>query len=589
MKRSLGLTAWVAVPALLLCVCVVWAVQAIVLVQGSAKVLTFHRMKRVVIVDPKVADVVVASLSELVIMAKSPGNTKLYVWDATGRHEYSVSVRPLPSSTMLVRRLRDLLPAQIEARALGDKLILLRGTFDTKREHDRALSLAKSMADGVDILDMTAVKGEQVSPAARAAERLRELYGSELQYLVWGDNTVIVRGEIDERLSQELQTLANAIGREVNIAVVQAARKAQPVPVDRIAAAIGTNYKVWMLGPRTVVVEGQPSTEAEYKRVTELLKAFEKQAEIVNLISPAPKPKPPIDRFVQLINAALGDKITAKAIGEATIALEGSVESKEELKHITDLVEAVAQDVRVVNFVRVVSPEKRQIAVHIHVVDMNRDRVLRYGAEWGQVVQGGFQDQPILVRVEKGVNNLYDLAANLQALEEKNEARILAKPTIVVNDGEEASILVGGEIPIPVAQPGSSGFTTITVEYKEYGVNLRVKPTVTPAGKIMTKVEPEVSSIDYSSGVTIAGLTIPGLRTRRASTTVTVPSGATIVIGGLIRRDQSKLIKRIPLLASIPIIGELFKRREFKEGKTELVIFLTPEILRPAEASKKQQ
>ena len=565
-----------------------FALQALVLVEGSAKVLTFQRMKRVVIVDPKVADVVVASLSELVIMAKSQGHTKLYVWDAHGRHEYSITVRALPSSTALVRRLRDLLPATIEARALGDKLILLHGTFNTKRDHDRALALVKGIADGVSILDMTSIKGEQLSPAERAADRLRQLYGDKLQYFVWGEKTVIVRGEIDDRLKQEIDALNSAIGGDVRIAVVQAAPAAKPFPVDRIAQAIGTNYRVWLLGPRTVVVEGQAATEAEYRRVTELLKALGKQAEIVNLVEPAPKPKPPISRFVELINGALGDKITARAIGDNTIALEGTVPSKDELKPITELVQAVAQGVRVVNFVRVVSPEKRQIAIHIHVVDLNRDRAKRYGAEWGQVVNGGFQEQPILVRVEKGVDNLYDLATNLQALEENKEARILAKPTIVVNDGEEASILVGGEIPIPVAQPGSSGFTTITVEYKEYGVNLRVKPTITPAGKIMTKVEPEVSSIDYASGVTIAGLTIPGLRTRRASTTVTVPSGATIVIGGLIRSDQSKLVKKIPLLANLPIIGELFKHREFKEGKSELVIFLTPEILKQVEAPKKK-
>ena len=566
-----------------------FASQPLVLVEGSARVLTFSRMKRVVIVNPSVADVVVASLSELVVMGKAVGHTKLYVWDARGRHEFSITVRRLPSSQTLARRLNYVLPASVEARALGDRMVLLRGIFDTREAHDRALSLAKAVAAGTTIVDMTTVKGEGLSPAELAAQRLRELYGHQLSYFVWGDKTVIVRGEIDERLKQELEALDAAVGGDVKIAVVQTVGGPKPVPVDRIATAIGKGYKVWMLGPRTVVVEGQAASEAEYRRVTELLKAFGKQAEVVNLVEPAPKPKPPVEQYVRLINSALGDEVTARAIGEEAIAIEGTVPSKDRLKQVTDLVQAVANGVKIVSFVRVVSPEKRQIAIHIHVVDMNRDRVKRYGAEWGQIVEGGFQDQPILVRVEKGVDNLYDLAANLQALEEKNEARILAKPTIVVNDGEQASILVGGEIPIPVAQPGSSGFTTITVEYKEYGVNLRVKPTLTPDGKITTKVEPEVSSIDYSSGVTIAGLTIPGLRTRRASTTVTVPSGATIVIGGLIRHDQSKLVKKIPLLANLPIIGELFKRREFKEGKTELVIFLTPEILKPVEAPSKSQ
>jgi pilus assembly protein CpaC len=109
-----------------------------------------------------------------------------------------------------------------------------------------------------------------------------------------------------------------------------------------------------------------------------------------------------------------------------------------------------------------------------------------------------------------------------------------------------------------------------------------VQPRITESGLIEAKVEPEVSSLDRATGVTIGGLTLPGVRTRKASTTVTLPPGATLVIGGLIRADQSLLVRQVPMLSKLPVFGELFKRREFQQSKSELLIFLTPEILPPA-------
>jgi len=149
----------------------------------------------------------------------------------------------------------------------------------------------------------------------------------------------------------------------------------------------------------------------------------------------------------------------------------------------------------------------------------------------------------------------------------------------VVNEGEEAQIVVGGEIPIPVPQAGG-GAAAVTIEYKQYGVILKMKPTIMPDGKsLKLQIEPEVSSIDSATQVSIAGISVPAFRTRRAKTVVDMPSGATLVIGGLIQHEQSKVVRGIPLLSKLPIIGQLFRRDEWNEGLTELVILVTPEIL----------
>jgi len=175
-----------------------------------------------------------------------------------------------------------------------------------------------------------------------------------------------------------------------------------------------------------------------------------------------------------------------------------------------------------------------------------------------------------------------NLEARLDLLVSENEARELATPNLLVNDGEEANMLVGGEIPIPVPQTGEGGIT-ITIEYKQFGVLLKVKPVVLDDQRVRLMVAPEVSDIDRSTSVAIAGFNIPGFVTRRESTTTDMLSGDTLAIGGLLQTTSSTIIKKVPILGDIPILGALFRSKEYLEGKTELVILVTPEILNTTE------
>ena len=174
--------------------------------------------------------------------------------------------------------------------------------------------------------------------------------------------------------------------------------------------------------------------------------------------------------------------------------------------------------------------------------------------------------------------------ATLDALERKGAVTTLAEPTLVSLSGETASFLAGGEFPVPVAQSGggAGGNTnTLTVEWKPFGVSLAFTPTVLADGVISLVVAPEVSSIDSSAAIVINNLRIPGLQTRRAKTTVELRDGESFAMAGLIRRDFQDTVRQFPILGSIPIIGTLFRSTSFQKDDTELLIVVTPRLVRP--------
>jgi len=176
-----------------------------------------------------------------------------------------------------------------------------------------------------------------------------------------------------------------------------------------------------------------------------------------------------------------------------------------------------------------------------------------------------------------GGGALTDVAIN--ALEQKGIARSLAEPNLVALSGDTASFLAGGEYPIPVA--GNLG--QITVDYKKYGVGLAFTPTVLSRGLINLKIEPEVSSIDYTHPVAISStVSVPSLIVRRASTTVELRDGQSFVLGGLLQSNNQNTIDQLPWLGSVPVLGALFSSKSYQKNETDLVIVVTPHLVRPA-------
>jgi pilus assembly protein CpaC len=163
----------------------------------------------------------------------------------------------------------------------------------------------------------------------------------------------------------------------------------------------------------------------------------------------------------------------------------------------------------------------------------------------------------------------------LQALRTNGLIRDLAEPNLMAMSGQEASFLAGGEIPIPVPQPGSGG-STITIEYKEYGVHLSFLPIVMGDGRIRLKAAPEVSELDYSKAVTISGTSVPGLTDRKLQTTVELSEGQTFALAGLLQNNINANKSVTPILGDLPVLGALFRSVQYQRNETELVVLVTP-------------
>jgi len=169
----------------------------------------------------------------------------------------------------------------------------------------------------------------------------------------------------------------------------------------------------------------------------------------------------------------------------------------------------------------------------------------------------------------------------IQALAENQYLRILAEPTLVALSGEEANFLAGGEFPIPIAQDVSGGGSSITIEYREFGVQLRFKPIVLGDGTIQLFVAPEVSELSDVGAVEISGFQVPALTTRRAETTLQLKSQQTFAMAGLLRRTSAARSSRIPGIGDVPVLGPLFSSKRHTAGETELVVLVTASLVEP--------
>jgi pilus assembly protein CpaC len=175
-----------------------------------------------------------------------------------------------------------------------------------------------------------------------------------------------------------------------------------------------------------------------------------------------------------------------------------------------------------------------------------------------------------------------NLGAFIQALEQRNILQTLDEPTLVTSDGKEASFLVGGEFPIPVLQGGANS-GAVTIQFREYGVRLTFTPVITGHNNIRLHVKPEVSALDYTNALSFNGFTIPALSSRKMETNIELGEGQSFVIAGLIDRQVTETLSKIPVLSSLPILGNLFKSKAFDRSNTELVVMVTPEITMPLE------
>ncbi len=179
-----------------------------------------------------------------------------------------------------------------------------------------------------------------------------------------------------------------------------------------------------------------------------------------------------------------------------------------------------------------------------------------------------------------------DLGATIRALQGKRLLEMLAEPNLLAMNGQPASFLAGGEFPVPVVQTGIAGAGAVTIQWREFGVRINFLPTVTPRGTIRLRVAPEVSSLDYANAVVLQGFTIPAIATRRVQTEIELESGQSFLIAGLLDNRVMESFSKIPGIGDIPVLGKLFQSRTLTKNNSELLVAVTPELVRPIPAGQ---
>ncbi|WP_404380131.1 type II and III secretion system protein family protein [Caenispirillum salinarum] len=293
-----------------------------------------------------------------------------------------------------------------------------------------------------------------------------------------------------------------------------------------------------------------------------------------------------------------GESVEVRGVNGG-IVLSGSVSSPRQLERVLSVAERYAPDA-VTNLLSLNGSQ--QVMLSVKVAEMRRSTARQLGLGGITAAAGaGSNFSPVDVAASPValVSNILDpqsfltaglgvldgrwfLQTALNALEEKGAVKVLAEPNLIALSGDTATFLAGGEFPIPVAQDSDADGTTITVEFKQFGVSLGFTPTVLDGDLINLLVSPEVSQIDPSTSVTVSGFTIPGLSTRRTTTTVELRDGQSFAIAGLLQSNFSDNISQIPGIGDLPVLGALFRSTEFQQNETELVIIITPHLVQPA-------
>ena len=302
----------------------------------------------------------------------------------------------------------------------------------------------------------------------------------------------------------------------------------------------------------------------------------------------------------QMLDLAMPEADIVATPMNGMVLLTGTVAQPADAAEAERLVQAfVGEGVQVVSRLRTSTPQ--QVMLQVRIAEVNRTLVREIGTNLlTSDTTGGFQfgvAQGEGINIETGQvlrsivgttiqarGNLFGMGiiSALNLGETTGLVTTLAEPTLTALSGETASFLAGGEFPIPISQSLGS----VTVEYKQYGVGLAFTPIVLEDGRISMRVRPEVSELSTIGSIRLNGFEVPALTTRRAETTVELGSGQSFMIAGLLRNHNTNSIDRAPFLGNLPILGALFRSTRFRREETELVIVVTPYLVRPVSASQ---
>jgi pilus assembly protein CpaC len=305
--------------------------------------------------------------------------------------------------------------------------------------------------------------------------------------------------------------------------------------------------------------------------------------------------EPPISVLQQQIQRLFPGEDIQVSTTEEAVVLSGSVSTNEVALLAGEVAQASSSTLQVINLLQQPGTDSQQVMLEVQFAEVERSALLDLGATFlanrgnvqartsTQQFQAPLIDesQPTPIQVPDFLNVFFfhreGLLAVIKALQQRGLFQSLAEPNLVAYNGQEASFLAGGEFPIPLVQ-GNTG--QVTIEFKEFGVRLTFRPTI--AGEVIRlRVAPEVSTLDFANGLSLAGFRVPALKVRRAETDIELRDGQSFAIAGLLDNQSIEDRQAIPLLSSLPIIGNLFKSKAESARRTELLVMITPRLVRP--------
>jgi pilus assembly protein CpaC len=373
-------------------------------------------------------------------------------------------------------------------------------------------------------------------------------------------------------------------------------------PVTRIAVTNPDIADATVIDPTQVLVDGKTSGS-----VSLIVWGQKEMLQYAVNVFPA---TPTLQRQFQLLFP--GEDLHVSVADEA-IVLSGKVTSRDIATHAVDIAAKSSAKSKVVNLLQIPGENLgQQVMLQVRMAEVSQRALMELGVsfftgpngykQWvgrtttQQFPAPNFEDRlgppPASKPQDEGkfsfsdflnlfvLNTKYDVGAVITALRARGFFQSLAEPTLIAYNGQEASFLAGGEVPVPIVQ-GVTG--AVSVSYKEFGVRLTFRPDIT-GDVIRLKVRPEVSSLDFANGVTLSGFRVPALTTRRAETDVELRDGQSFAIGGLLNNLSQTDRAAIPVLGDLPIIGNLFKSKAERKERTELVVIITPHLVQPLSA-----
>ena len=397
---------------------------------------------------------------------------------------------------------------------------------------------------------------------------------------------------ITAALAQAPATTQTTASRDLMVTVGKSVLVDSPTVIERIAVANGALAEAVAINPREILINGKAAGETS-------MVVWQQGGNRLFFDLTVQRNETHIDAVRRQLATEMGGDNVSLELEDDTVFLRGTVPNLVTADRAMMIASTLG---RTINLLRVKIPDTdAQILLKVKFADVDRSTANQLSISFASVGNGIGNTVGSVSAGASGVstnangtltlgtalniflfNRNLNLATAIQALQSKNLLQILAEPNVLAVDGHNASFLAGGEFPYPIVQNiGGGGSTGISVQFKEFGIRLSFTPILMADGSIHLKVKPEVSTLDFSNAVVLSGFTLPALSTRRVESEMSLADGETFAIAGLVDNRVTELLSKIPGIGDIPILGKLFQSKSLSKSKNELLVIVTPHVVRP--------